>query len=110
VRTLQAEWRQALQGKMIWGAKEDESSNGHIWAADFTILWPVLNWQAFWNLQTVYFFNFQFFFPTAVNHGQLKPPTLNKWIQAAHLYIHIAVYVGLYYTPVHYFLATRNDT
>jgi hypothetical protein len=29
---------------------------------DFTMLWSVLAWRAFRNLQTVYFFNFQFFF------------------------------------------------
>jgi hypothetical protein len=34
-RTLEAEGRQALQGSMSTGAKEDESSTGHIWAAGF---------------------------------------------------------------------------
>jgi hypothetical protein len=28
----------------------------------FTMLWPFLAWNAFWNLWTIYFFNFQFFF------------------------------------------------
>jgi hypothetical protein len=29
---------------------------------DFTMLRPVLAWRAFWNLWTIYFFNFPFFF------------------------------------------------
>jgi hypothetical protein len=35
VRMLEAEWRQVLQGSMIMGAKEHESSTGRIWAAGF---------------------------------------------------------------------------
>jgi hypothetical protein len=35
VRTLEAEWRQILQGSISTGAKEDESSNGQGWAAGF---------------------------------------------------------------------------
>jgi hypothetical protein len=35
VRTLEAEWRQALQGSVSTGANEDESSIGHVWAAGF---------------------------------------------------------------------------
>jgi hypothetical protein len=34
-RMLEAEWRQVLQGGMSMGAKEDESSTGHVWAAGF---------------------------------------------------------------------------
>jgi hypothetical protein len=34
-RTLEAEWRQVLQGSVSTGAKEDESSTGRIWAAGF---------------------------------------------------------------------------
>jgi hypothetical protein len=48
VGTLEAEWRQVLQGSMGMGAKEDESSAGWIWAAC-------------WNLWTIYFFSFQIF-------------------------------------------------
>jgi hypothetical protein len=35
VRTLEAEWRQVLQGSVSMGAKEDKSSTGRIWAAGF---------------------------------------------------------------------------
>jgi hypothetical protein len=34
-RTPEAEWRQVLQGSVGMGAKEDESSTGHVWAARF---------------------------------------------------------------------------
>jgi hypothetical protein len=34
-RTLEAEWRQLLQGSVSIGAKEDESTTGRIWAAGF---------------------------------------------------------------------------
>jgi hypothetical protein len=34
-RTLEAEWRQVLQGSVGTGTKEDESSTGRVWAAGF---------------------------------------------------------------------------
>jgi hypothetical protein len=34
-RTLEAEWKQVLWGSMSLGAKEDESSTGHVWATGF---------------------------------------------------------------------------
>jgi hypothetical protein len=34
-RMLEAEWRQVLLGSVSTGAKVDESSTGHIWAAGF---------------------------------------------------------------------------
>jgi hypothetical protein len=34
-RTLEAEWRKVLRGSVSTGAKEDKSSNGHVWAAGF---------------------------------------------------------------------------
>jgi hypothetical protein len=33
--TLEAEWRQVLWGSVGMGAKEDESSTGHVGAAEF---------------------------------------------------------------------------
>jgi hypothetical protein len=33
--TLEAEWRQVPWGRVSTGAKEDDSSTGHIWAAGF---------------------------------------------------------------------------
>jgi hypothetical protein len=38
LRTLEAEWRQVLQGSMSTGTKEDESSTGHVWAAGFHLV------------------------------------------------------------------------
>jgi hypothetical protein len=34
-RTLEAEWRQVLQGSVGTGTKEDKSSTGRVWAAGF---------------------------------------------------------------------------
>jgi hypothetical protein len=34
-RTLEAEWRQVLLESVSTGAKEDESSTRHVWAAGF---------------------------------------------------------------------------
>jgi hypothetical protein len=34
-RTLEAEWRQVLQGSVSMGAKVDESSTGPVWASGF---------------------------------------------------------------------------
>jgi hypothetical protein len=34
-RTLEAEWRQVLRGSVGTGAKEDQSSIGRVWAAEF---------------------------------------------------------------------------
>jgi hypothetical protein len=36
---------------------------------DFTMLQPVLAWCTFWNLWTIYFFNFPIYFRATVNHG-----------------------------------------
>jgi hypothetical protein len=44
VRTLEAEWRQALRGNVSTWAKEDESSTGLL---DLTMLWPILAWRTF---------------------------------------------------------------
>jgi hypothetical protein len=34
-RTLETEWRQVLRGGVSTEAKEDESSTGRVWAAEF---------------------------------------------------------------------------
>jgi hypothetical protein len=34
-RTLEEEWRQVLRERVSTGAKEDESSTGRVWAAEF---------------------------------------------------------------------------
>jgi hypothetical protein len=54
-RTLEAEWRQVLWGSM-------SQVLGTLGLLNFTMLRPVLAWQAFWNLLTVYFCNFPIFF------------------------------------------------
>jgi hypothetical protein len=51
-RTLKAEWRQVLRGHIsvlgVWGG----GGKGR---------WVFLGWLAFWNLWTIYFFNFPVF-------------------------------------------------
>jgi hypothetical protein len=47
---------------------------------DLAMLRPVLAWLPFWNLWTVYFFNFQIFFQAAVNRVWLKPGIVNQWM------------------------------
>ena len=47
---------------------------------DFTMLRPVLAWRAFWNLWTVYFFNFPIFFGPRPTADNIKPQMLNKRI------------------------------
>jgi hypothetical protein len=34
-RTLEAEWRHVLRGRVNTGSNEDESSTGRVWAAGF---------------------------------------------------------------------------
>jgi hypothetical protein len=67
-RMLKAEWRQVLWGSVSMGAEEDGQVLSMFGLLDCTMLWPVLTWQAFWNLRTVYFFNFLIFFRAVVNH------------------------------------------
>jgi hypothetical protein len=63
-------------GKREYGDKERWVKYWARWGLlDFTLLRPVLAWRAFWNLWTVYLFNFQFFFS-----GYGKPRLLNQWI------------------------------
>jgi hypothetical protein len=63
----EAEWIQVLWGSMSMGAKEGESSTGHIWAAGFHHVMARSHLAHILKLITVYFFNFQIFFLAAVN-------------------------------------------
>ena len=44
---------------------------------DFTLLPPILAWCAFWNLWTVYFFNFPNYFSGRVKPRMRGPPVLH---------------------------------
>jgi hypothetical protein len=51
-RTLEAKWRQILRGRVSTGAKEDESSNGRVWADGFhhvTARYPLARILKFMN-------------------------------------------------------------
>jgi hypothetical protein len=53
----------------VRGQRELSQVLGAFGPLGFTMLRPVLAWRAFWNLWTIYFFNFQIFFRAAVNRG-----------------------------------------
>jgi hypothetical protein len=48
----------SLWGSVGMGQKTMSQVLGAFGLLDFTVLWPVLAWRAFLNLQTDYFFNF----------------------------------------------------
>ena len=73
-RTLEAEWWQVCGEVWVRGRTETSQVLGVFGLLDFTMLRPVLAWRAFWNLWTLYFFNFPFFFRAAVNRGYGGPP------------------------------------
>ena len=61
-RTSEAEWWQVCEEEWVRGQRKMSQVLGAFGLLDFTIVWPVLAWRAFWNLWTVYFFNFPNFF------------------------------------------------
>jgi hypothetical protein len=83
---LEAEWRQVLLGSVSTGAKEEESSTGHVWAAGFRHVTAHSHLAHNLKLMSRYFFNFQIF------SGRGKPritetadtESADTW---AHLYI-----------------------
>ena len=77
-RTLEAEWCQVCVEMGVWGQREMSQVLGAFGLLDFTMLGPVLTWRAFWNLWTIYFFNFPIFFRSAVNRRYGGPPVLWK--------------------------------
>jgi hypothetical protein len=64
-RTLEAEWRQVLRGRVSTAAKEDKSSTGRVWAAGL----HVTTSSRLAGVLKLTLFNFQFFFRAAVNRG-----------------------------------------
>ena len=66
-RTLEAEWWQVCREAWVRGQSEMSEVLGAFGLLDFTMLGPILAWCAFWNLRTVFFFNFPIFFRAAVN-------------------------------------------
>jgi len=59
----------SLRGSMGTGTKEMSQVLGAFGLLNFTMLRPVLTWCVFWNLWTVYFFNFPNFFRATINRG-----------------------------------------
>ena len=61
-RTLEAEWWQFCKEAWVRGQRKMSQVQGAFGLLDFTMLRLVLAWGAFWNVLTVYLFNFPIFF------------------------------------------------
>ena len=61
-RTLEAECWQVCGEAWVREQRKMSHVSGTFGLLDFTMLRPVLAWRAFWNLWTVYLFNFTNFF------------------------------------------------
>ena len=57
-RTLEAECWQVCGNAWVWGQRKMSQVLGAFGLLHFTMLRPFLVWRAFWNVWTVYFFNF----------------------------------------------------
>jgi hypothetical protein len=57
-RTLGAEWWQVCGEAWVRGQSKMSQVMGAFGLLGFTMLRPILAWRAFWNICTVYFFNF----------------------------------------------------
>jgi len=68
-RTQEAKRWQVCGEAWVRGQSKMSQVLGAFRLLDFTRLRPVLAWRAFWNLQTVCFFNFPNFFRAAVNRA-----------------------------------------
>jgi hypothetical protein len=68
-RTLEAEWRQVLQGSVSTGEKEDESSTVRVWAAALHHVMACSRLEHVLKLRKRFFVNFQIFFQAVVNRG-----------------------------------------
>jgi len=68
-RTLEAEWWQVGREAWVHGKRKMSQVLGAFGLLDFTMLWLILAWCAFWNLWNIYFFNFPNFWGATVNRG-----------------------------------------
>jgi hypothetical protein len=59
---LEAECWQVCGEAWVWGQRKMSQVLGMFGLLDFTMLQPVFTWHVFWNLWTVYIFNFSIFF------------------------------------------------
>jgi len=65
-RRLEAEWWQVSGEAWVQGQRKMSQLLGAFGLLDYTMLQPVLAWCMFWNLWTVYFFNFPNYFQAMV--------------------------------------------
>ena len=84
-RTLEAEWWQVCGEALVRGQRKMSQVLGAFGLLYFTTLLPVLAWRAFWNLWTIYFFNFPNFFS-----GCSKPRiTENAYTESADKWVRL---------------------
>jgi hypothetical protein len=93
-RTPEAEWMQVLRGSMSTGAKEDESSNGCIWAAGFHHVLACSRLAGVLKLMNL----------SSIFSGRGEPRILNQQIEG-HTYVCVCVYIYQHLT----FLMTFYD-
>jgi hypothetical protein len=87
-RTLEAEWRQVLQGSVSTGAKEGESSTGKVWTAGFHHVTARSRLAHFETYEPFISFIFKFFSGRGKSWITETADTESVDI-GAHLYIHI---------------------
>ena len=75
-RMLEVEWWQVCGEAWVRGQRMMNQVLDAFGLLDFTMLRPVLAWRAFWNLWSVYLFNFPIFFS-----GRDQPRILNPRIR-----------------------------
>jgi hypothetical protein len=63
----------------VRGNRKTSQVLGDFGLLDFNMFRPVFNWRLFWNLRTVYFFNFSLFWG---ERGRGKPRKLNQGIRS----------------------------
>jgi hypothetical protein len=68
-RMLEAEGRQVLRGSVATGAKKNEPSTGHIWAARFHHVTARSSLVRILKLMDCLFLYFSIFFRAVVNRG-----------------------------------------
>jgi hypothetical protein len=87
-RTLEADCRQVLRGRVSTGAKEDESSTGHVWAAGFHHVTALSRLAGVLKLTNLLFLEFSNFFSGRGEPRITETADTESVDTGAHLYIY----------------------
>jgi len=100
---LEADWWQVCGEAWVRGQRKMSQVLGVFGLLDFTMLRPILDWRAFWNLWTIYFFGISKFF---LGCGQLWSTCILFRILCSLVYTHththtcmcvcVCIYVCIY--------------